>query len=644
VTFSVGASQLATLTPSTGAVLTDGTGMARATLVASSSEAGATTLSVAATVAQQSVTATTNFSVSSTGNSGLRLSSFTVSAPPAGLSAYGSASMLVTVTDAAGSPPTQPVTVSFSSSCPAGKATITESATTLPDGTAQGTFTDAGCASTAPVDVNVTAAITGDSKTQTVRVSSPTSGSLRFVSVDPADQSITLKGQGGVGRQEFATLTFRLVDVAGNGVPNTDVCFDATTYVGGLNIDGFNDLSPPANPGSVDLCGTDNPVRYVKRTDGEGTVTVQVNSGTTPTPVRVRARSIYPAGVGSRLETISDSLSISTGLPLQRSFDLSLSSSNIEGRDISGTTSSLTARLADQFGNPVPDGTVVSFITSGGAVCTSSTGSCTTSNGECSCEFRSQEFRPSDGRVTVLAYTVGLEDYVDSNGNNVYDVGEPFTDLADAFLDVDKSGSYSNATDVCLRFQNPNQCQLAGDGLRGTAHLRRSAVILLSGTNTPTVIIPRAFNAGGFVKVPAENCPEGAPVIPVALPVQVEDGVGNAMASGSGVAVTSESQLIAAEIDPGSVPNLVLGPNPTRDSLNAPKTTTNLSSPTLIGTVHRLKLTPTASTTTPGFCVGGSSTVLIRVTSPSGLTTNARILFEGESRSAARGALEVRVE
>jgi hypothetical protein len=644
VTFSVGSGNLATLLPATGAVLTDGTGTAKVSVIASSSASGATTLSASATVNLLSATASTNFAVGQAGSSAIRIASFTVTAPSGGLSAYGSAPMTVTVTDPSGAPPAQPVTVNFTSTCPPGKATITASAITQPNGIAQGTFTDAGCASAAPTDVTLTASVGSESKSQTLRINSSTAGSLRFDSADPSGQSITLKGQGGVGRQEFAALTFSLVDVAGNGVADVDVCFDATTYVGGLNLDGFNDVTPPPAPGSVALCGDDNVLRYVKRTGADGSVRVQINSGTTPTPVRVRARAIYPAAGGTRLQTISDSLSISTGLPLQRSFDLSLSSSNIEGRDISGTTATLTARLADQFGNPVPDGTVVNFISSGGAVCSSTSGSCTTANGECSCQFRSQEFRPSDGRVVVLAYTVGLEDYVDGNGNNVYDVGEPFTDLPDAYLDADKSGTHDDAADICLRFQNPNQCALSGDSVRGAAHLRRSAVILLSGSNAPTVIVPAAYNAGGYVSISAGSCPTGAPVVPLNVPVQLEDGFGNAMAAGTSLEVAAESPLVGAAVSPGAVPNLVLGLDPTRDSTNAPKTTTNLGDPTLIGTPHRVRLTPVANDTAPGSCATGSSGVVFSVTSPSGLLVNARVLFEGEPRSAARGFLPVTVK
>lgn len=645
VTFAV-ASPIASISPTSGAVLTDGNGVARVSVIGSDSQSGAAQLSAAASVSAQSANASVNFSVGLTGSGSLQISVMTVSTGASGLSAYGTASVGVKVTDTSGAPPAEPVTVTFSTSCPAAKATITASASTLPDGTAQATFTDNGCAQTASVDATITAAIPSDTESQTIRINPPSSGSLRFVSANPSDRSITLKGQGGAGRQEFATLTFRLVDVAGNGVSDTDVCFDATTYVGGLNVDGFNDTALPSVQGSIELCGSDNALRYVKRTGTDGVVTVQVNSGTTPTPVRVRARTLYPSTSSTRLETVSDSLSISTGLPLQRSFDLSLTSSNIEGREISGIPVTFTARLADQFGNPVPDGTVVNFITSGGSICTSTTGSCSTVNGACTCEWRSQDPRPADGRAVVLAYTVGLEDYVDSNGNNVYDSGEPFSDLADAFLDADKSGAYTLGVDSCLRYQNPNVCSTGGDGQRDTAHLRQSAVVLMSATNSPTVIIPAAFNNGGFVDIPASsNCPAGASVVPLIMPISLEDGFGNAMPATSTVgSVVLQTAIASASVDPTAVPNFVLGLNPLRDSLNAPKSSTDLTDATLIGSIHSVTITPVANDGAPGTCTTGTADVQIKVTTPSGVTHFARVLFEGEPRSTSRFAIPVRVQ
>jgi len=648
VAFSVEATGLANLAPASGAVLTDNSGVARIAMTASTTEAGATRLSASATSGGFNAAATTNFSVSLASADGLRIASFTVSAPEGGLSSYGSAAIGVVVTTASGATPSQPVSVAFSSTCPEGKATITASATTLPNGSAQATFTDAGCAPNAQVEVGITAAIATETKSQILRVNPPTAGSLRFVSADPSARSITLKGQGGVGRQEFATLVFRLVDVAGNGVPNADVCFDATTYVGGLNLDGFNVSVLPPTQGSEALCGSDNALRYVQRTLEDGRVVIQVNSGTTPTPVRVRARALYPSNSSTRLETVSDSLSISTGLPLQSTFDVSISSSNIEGRDISGSTATITARLADYFGNPVPDGTVVNFIASGGAVCTADRGSCSTVNGVCSCTVTSQEFRPADGRVVVLAYTVGLENYVDANSNNQYDVGESFTDMPDAYLDANKDGALTPG-EATLRYQNPNVFSPTGDGKRDTAHLRRGVptiagpMVIFSGSNSPPVIIPAAYNENGAVRIPAGNCTQ-AGVIPLPVAILVEDGYGNPAPAGSSITTSGGAPIVGGAVDPASVPNLVIGgPFTDRDSPDLPKTSTSLSNVQLLGSLHRLTLTPSLAQNGTE-CIKGGSGVEVRVTTPSGILASARILFEGEPRSTSRFSVPVVVE
>ena len=49
--------------------------------------------------------------------------------------------------------------------------------------------------------------------------------------------------------------------------------------------------------------------------------------------------------------------------------------------------------LADQYGNPVPDGAPVIFQTNLGAVGSSSKGACNTVNGGCSVDFRTQDPR-----------------------------------------------------------------------------------------------------------------------------------------------------------------------------------------------------------------------------------------------------------
>lgn len=690
---------LVKLDPASGSLLTDDSGRAIITVASLGASTGAGRVKATSTVSGKSADGAANFFTSgSVGSQPASLTLGPIAFDSTSVSAYGTTGVTVQVLQN-GAPYTSPVTVAFTTSCAAGKSTMTPSATTRPDGKAVGTFVDNGCAQVADANVTITATISTGTVSKILTVRAPTAGSLRFVSAVPADKSITLRGQGGNGRQENATLTYKLVDVAGNGVGDADVCFDATTYVGGLNLDGFS--PPPGNlpttQGSDALCKSGSNdlisvINYVKRTNADGTVSIQINSGTVPTPVRVRAQALYPTSATSALATYSDTLSISTGLPIQRSFSLSIDQANIDGGDFDGVPAVLTIRLADQFSNPVPDGTVVNFVGSGGAVCTADNGSCKTVNGACSCTFNSQERRPLDNRVVVTAYAVGLEDFEDRDGDNLYtpfpnsvtpqlctSLVDPtkdcFYDLGDVFVDANKdahpgSGSIGTAcpggpanptingdTDILIPYQQNSVYRCSGDGVRGTAHIRASTVIYLSHASSagdPTVILPlsqlsQEFNmlsgtfANGYFLRLQPNCPEGAPVPQGTLTMFLEDGIGNPMAAATKLLPVDPSDNVApGGFRPSSV--LAIGtrsPSPTIDLPNVPKIPDpqawTLSDPKgAVTTGHSIIVRGVSKK-----CFGDGS-FSMSVQSPRGGDVLSRILYDGESRSTSRFAFDIR--
>ena len=671
VQFAVDTADLVKIDPVSGSQLSDAAGISTVTVSSLGASAGAGRITATAKVGGVEATGAANFFASgSVGSQPATLTLGAVAVGSASVSAYGTTSVEVTVLQS-GLPYASPVTVNFTSSCAAGKASVTPSATTQPSGKAVATFVDNGCAQTADSTVTITASIGTDTKSTSMTVKAPTAGSLRFLSVVPSDKSITLRGQGGNGRQENATATFKLVDVAGNGVADADVCFDVTTYAGGLNLDGFTLGKLPALPGSTALCGSDvlSVVRYVKRTNADGTVSVQINAGTVPTPVRVRARALYPATASAPLETYSDTLSISTGLPLQRSFSLSIDKANIDGGNFDGEIASLTVRLADQFSNPVPDGTVVNFVASGGAVCTADNGSCRTLNGACSCNFVSQARRPLDNRVVVTAYAVGLEDFDDSNGNNEYTLGERFGDLPDAYVDANKDGlpngtTVNGDTDTLVPYQNGSSYKATGDGVRSTAHIRASTIIYLSQASTagePTVIMPRTqFNqernlltgslSGLFLRL-TPGCPQGTPLPQGSISMVLEDGIGNPMAAATTLAAVDNSDNLAPNaFRPSSV--LAIGARPATpltDLPNLPKVQFTLvgapepywlaeSNSPAPGLQRNGTVSTAHSVTVRGVtdkCSGNASFGL-EVASPRGGKVLAKLLYDGETRAIAR--------
>ena len=174
----------------------------------------------------------------------------------------------------------------------------------------------------------------------------------------------------------------------------------------------------------------------------------------------------------SSVESISNILTVQTGLPSQRFFDISATSLNIyagagsakEGTEnrgtsyFSGKSTDINVYLADRLANPVPDGTPVVFVAEGGQINSASVSSCVLKGGGCTVKLIGQEFRPwgsgetgadaRPGRVTVLAYADGQEAFVDKNQNNRYDFdpdpvkNEDHEELGRPFIDLDENGTF----------------------------------------------------------------------------------------------------------------------------------------------------------------------------------------------------------
>ncbi|MES2933546.1 MAG: Ig-like domain-containing protein [Pseudomonadota bacterium] len=211
---------------------------------------------------------------------------------------------------------------------------------------------------TASASVNGVA-VTGSIDFSVAIISSPPA-SLRFTGADPTTKSIVIKGSGGLGRSETATLKFQVLDETSNPVAGQTVAFSVAS----------------AKPVTL------NKTSAV--TDGNGEVLTTVNSGTEATTFRVTA------SLSNGLSTLSDSISVTTGVPVQKAISISRVKANIEGWEYDDTPTTVNILLADVFGNPVADGTPVSFQTNIGAVGSSDQGSCNTLNGKCSVAFRSQ--------------------------------------------------------------------------------------------------------------------------------------------------------------------------------------------------------------------------------------------------------------
>jgi hypothetical protein len=550
VTFSIANPALATLVPSAGTALTDATGTATVRINAASlSSAGATTLNASSQVASAGVNGSLGFAI---GAANVTITSFTIGTNP--LSAFGTTSVAVTV-NSAGVPVTSPQTVTFSSPCSgSGRAVLTSSVITGAGGIATASYRDNGCGGTDTITASVSGLATA---TQNITITVPTAGSIQFVSATPT--AITLKGTGGVGKQETSQVIFKVVDTGGNPLSTSQtVNFSLSTSVGGITF---------AN-NQTTATATSDP------TTGQAFVTVQ--AGTIATPVRVLASTVSG---GVTLSTQSDQLTISTGIPDQSNFSLSASTFNIEGFNFDGTTTVLTARAADHFSNPVPDGTAVNFVAEGGSIGPS----CITTNGACTVTMTSQALRPTNGRVTVLAFAIGEEGFTDTDGDGLADATELVdangvsTDIPEAFVDSNENG-VRDASETPFDF-NQNGAYDAADGkyngvlcndTTGTStpagvcstsksiHVFRNLPIIFSGSTAVITFFDALHNpivpTTGIVFPP---CDPSTPFTPSSADVfvNVTDGNGNAMPAGTSVAFTSSSGTIGTTPTTFSVPN-----------------------------------------------------------------------------------------
>ncbi|OEZ67625.1 bacterial Ig-like domain (group 1) [Janthinobacterium sp. HH103] len=352
---------MAVMSPSVGTALTDATGTASVTLRPFSlSASGAATLRATTTANGAVASSQINYVLGATD-----LSAENMRFSPASIPAYGTTNVTVDVMAGNSLYTGSGQTVNFSSTCvQAGKASVT-SGVPVVNGKATAVFRDLGCNDYDMV--NATVAGSASMYHATLPIGRVAPASVQFSSVSPVGKSIVIQGQGGIARTEMATLTFRVFDTFNKPLVGQEVTFSL------LNGPGM----------------TLNKVKDT--TDANGDVITTVNSGTTPTTFRVKA------SLASGISTLSDSILVTTGLPVQTAFSLSSVKSSVEGwsydSPLGTPATTVTILLADQAGNPVPDGTPVVFQSNLGAIGSSSMGGCTTMNGGCSVDFRSQNPR-----------------------------------------------------------------------------------------------------------------------------------------------------------------------------------------------------------------------------------------------------------
>jgi hypothetical protein len=537
VTFEITGSAIAVLNPTTQ--ITNASGVAEVAIApASVSSVGAATVKTTVDVGGV-VTGATDFAVQS---SSLTLSS--VSVTSGSLPSGGNTPIQVTALIGGVPAVAVPVNVTYTASC--GKINSQDttsggvSVTTNGSGVASAVY-DAVAAdgSLCSGSVTLTASSAGAmSQSKAVTVAAPTANAVVFVSAIPAQIFVA-----GSGALDQAIVKFKVLSSGGVPLPTVPVKFSIVTNPGGVGLD---------------AAGATAAVNTTTLANGEATVSVF--SGTIPGPVKVRAELVSDPAVFSE----SQNLTVASGPPSQRFMSLSAEMFNIEGWDIDGNSTQLTVRIADRQGNAVEDGTVINFTAEGGQVARSCATGRVNGISQCSVSFISQNPRPFGGRASVLAYVAGTKDYVDVNGNNIYDAGDTLINIGDAYRDDNENAVYDAAGsgEFLIPRLGATACAGAGAPFPSRANtcdsslattVRQQAVILFSST-TPVFELTSATTGSVAFKLRSSTntllpLPAGTTISAKATDSDTTDGLACAVDQTYG----------------SPVPNVQPGTNPSAD-------------------------------------------------------------------------------
>ena len=403
VVFDIDAEGISLSQTTSGAFLTDAEGIAQIFLKPNNAEvSGAYTISANATYKQQTATIDTIFSVQATN---VALSEITVESNR--LASGGQTPISLKVTSEAGNA-LSGVLVNLNSGC----GQIPEQVTSDSEGMVKAVFKAINIDTTlCSGPVSISARTGNKTKSTTVTVASAKASSIIYTS---NDISLGIRGSGSssTGRAEF------------------------TVYSGSTTL--ANEqvrVSLEKSPFGLTFGPNRNQQSYIATTDASGQIIVPIFPGTTPGPVEIEVSLVNDPLINalSKNITVASSRVTQTGLSLSWE-------KNVLDWSYDGDSAQINARMVDRNGNKVPDGTVINFTAEGGKV----TSSCATVDGNCIVTFTTQNPRPGDGRVSILAVSEGEKDYIDMNENNAWDEGIDILvhNIGDTFRDDNENGVF----------------------------------------------------------------------------------------------------------------------------------------------------------------------------------------------------------
>jgi hypothetical protein len=507
------------------AALTDSSGVTKVQISpVSLTSAGAATLMASTSVGGTAIQTSLDFQ---TAASNVTLTNLAVASNP--INALQSSAVTV-VGNINGVPATSSaVLVNFSASC---GSFSPASASTNGSGLASTTYqSSAACSGTVTLSAQATGAT---AVTAPITVNPAAAANVVF---GTATVPLLVVSSATSGNRQ-SQVSFLVLDSSGNGMSGqqVNISIDNAALSAGVTF----------SAGGVATTATQSVT-----TSSTGTAIVTVSSGSLPTPLVVTAA----LASNPSIKASSSGISVTSGKATQNAASLSASSLSIAGYSHDGVQTTLTIRVADRQGNPVPAGAVVNFVTGYGLI---SPGSCTIgANSQCTVTYSSQgTIRGYNnlGRVAILAYMDGEESFIDQNGDNVWQAGEPFFDMGTAYRDDNENAVYDAATEQTYPGGSTGSSSCAGnpysypsvantcDGTWSSSIRVRKQIVIVLATDNAVITRTSAKTVNGFN-------------------IQVADANGNAMATGTTVAAavtTSGSACSVNSVISSSVLNTTL--------------------------------------------------------------------------------------
>ncbi|HTY36753.1 MAG TPA: hypothetical protein VMH23_06565, partial [Bacteroidota bacterium] len=377
------------------------------------------------------------------------------------------------------------------------------------------------------VDTTIVLRLKADSSSPSGAVS--TGKAANIVLVQSSTDNISIRG---TGSNETAVLQFEVRDSLG------------------IPIAGVNKLTV-----NFSILGGPGGGEYVFPVTSEtdpltGRVTTRVSSGTKAGVIQIYATATVPGTPPTTIKSSPIRVTISGGLPDDSHFSISRKPLNIAGGVYDNLRAQIMVIVGDKEGNPVQQGTAVSFTTTGGVI---QPNAVTDRDGLAQVDLISGNPRPANSVAIVTAKTIGDSGKVITKSTVVLFSGATRILTPTSTITIPDSGVAS----FQYRVQDPNGFPLAGGTtIALTVDGPGSGALELSGDVNKTLEDSNDPNSTLFTATVRDKQLKG-PAGAVTFKISVTSQNGNSSATFSGN-VLSDTSVVIAPSKSGYISSLTL--------------------------------------------------------------------------------------